>query len=735
MNTLPAATKRARLLRLQGAVAFCDRVGAYIRSRRGSRSIRLPSSIGQGVSVIIPERGSPKLLRACLESLERAAREIEEPLETIVVVNGSDPEDYQEEARRFGDVRWIFDPAPATFSEAVRRGMSTARHPWAYLLNSDVVVERRTLVELLPWRAPHVFSIASQILPQDPSRRREETGWTALRCPQGVAEILDTPPEDETSVRGGVYAGGGSSLFQSRLLRRLVAWSDAYAPFYWEDVEWGVLAWRQGYETLFCPSSRVWHARRGTISRYYDHREIERVFRRNGLLFHLRNLDTMGSMERVYAAAAELDDVSLLQLTSKRNAAAILRTRLFAALQPFDDSCLGFAQLKYFLRPATSLNARPVVLMVSPFAMYPPAHGGAVRMCRLVEALSERYNVVLLGDEAEAFAGGPGKRFGNLAAVHLVGGRAAVPAGAGRSARGEAHCHPQLRQELLRLIGTVRPDAVQIEFSELAGLVAMRRGGGSWSITLHDVNLGVDGSHADDAREMDQLSRFDGVFVCSDEDAALVPGLRPVVVPNGMEEMEYVPSEDGGRGILFAGPFRYMPNFEGISEFVRDVFPQLRRRVPGAELWILAGAGAAEREDRELDLFRVPGVTIYDYGEDPRPFLRRCALTINPVSGIRGSSVKLLESAAAGRVCVSTREGARGFLSDRPPSLIVVEGTRDFLEPLERLLLDGALRKSIEPPPADYLARHSWRASAGKSMEAYDRLLGEANLRQPRQGL
>jgi GT2 family glycosyltransferase len=735
MSTLPAATKRARLFRLQAVVAFCDRVDACIRSRRGSRSIKFPSSIGRGVSVIIPERGSPQLLRACLESLERAAREVEEPLETIVVVNGSEPGDYQGEVRRFGDVQWVFVPDSLSFNEAVRRGMSAARHPWTYLLNSDVVLEQRALAELLPWRAPHVFSIASQILPQDLSRRREETGWTVLRCPRGSAETLDALPEDEVSVRGGVYAGGGSSLFQSRLLRRMVGWSDAYSPFYWEDAEWGVLAWKQGYETLFCPLSRAWHTRRGTISRYYDPGEIERIFRRNGLLFHLRNLDRMGSMESVYLAAAELDDLSFLELTSKRNAAGILRTRLFAALQPFDDSCLGFAHLSYFLRPASSLHTRPLVLMVSPFAMYPPAHGGAIRMHRLVEALSDRYNVILLADEAEAFTGGPGKHFGNLAAVHLVGGRATVPAGAGRSVRGEMHCHPQLRQELWRLIGTVRPDIVQIEFSELAGLVAMRRGERPWSISLHDVNLGVDGSRADDAREMEQLSRFDRVFVCSDDDAALIPGLRPAVVPNGMDEMEYVPSEDSGRGILFAGPFRYRPNFEGISEFVRDVFPQLRRCVPGAELWILAGAGASERTNGELDWFRIPGLTMYDYNADPRPFLRRCVLTINPVSGIRGSSVKLLESVAAGRVCVSTRDGARGFLSDCPPSLIVVERTSDFLEPLQRLLLDSAFRRSIEQPPAEYLARHSWKASAGRFVEEYVRLLGEAGLRQPRKGL
>jgi GT2 family glycosyltransferase len=735
MKTLPPAVRRARLLRLQATVAFCDRLGAYIRSRRRTAKAALMASTGPGVSVIIPERGSPKLLRACLESLEAAASEVHEPIETIVVVNGSQPADYLEEASRFARVRWIFVPSPLSFSGAVRTGMGASRYPWAYLLNSDVVLERRTLVELLPWRAPHVFAIASQILPQDPSRRHEETGWTALHCPHGVAEILDTPPDDEITVRGGVYAGGGSSLFQASLLRRMLGWSEAYAPFYWEDVEWGVLAWRQGYETLFCPSSRAWHARRGTISRYYEHGEIERVFRRNGFLFQLRNLDTMGSIEHALAAVMDLDDFSFLQLTSKRQVMGVLRARLLGAVQLFDDSCLEYAQLRYYLKTPEALHSRPVVLMVSPFAMHPPAHGGAIRMCHLTEGLAERYNVVLLSDEAEVFTGGPRARFGNLAAVHVVGGRGAVEPGAGRIARREAHCHPRLRQELLRLLGSVRPDAVQVEFSELAGLGTLRRGDTRWSITLHDVTLGLDGAPGDDAAEMQSLSRFDGVFVCSAEDAALVPGLQPVVVPNGMEEMEYLPSDQGSRAILFAGPFRYRPNFDGIGDFVREVFPQLRSRVPGVELWILAGAGASEHRDGGLDLFRVPGVTLYDYSADPRPFLRTCALTVNPVSRIRGSSVKLLESAAAGRVCVSTVEGARGFLDDRPSSLITVESMPGFIEPLERLLLDSAYRRSIEAPSAEYLARHSWRAASRTFVEAYDRLLGNGTIRQPGGGI
>ena len=54
------------------------------------------------------------------------------------------------------------------FSGCVRRGRN--RHVAG--------VHPGVLSALLPWRAPHVFGIASQIYFRDAKKRREETGWT-----------------------------------------------------------------------------------------------------------------------------------------------------------------------------------------------------------------------------------------------------------------------------------------------------------------------------------------------------------------------------------------------------------------------------------------------------------------------------------------------------------------------------------------------------------------------------
>ena len=49
-----------------------------------------------GISILIPERGTPGLLAACLASVEIACMSLREPIEVHVVVNGCDLADYSQ---------------------------------------------------------------------------------------------------------------------------------------------------------------------------------------------------------------------------------------------------------------------------------------------------------------------------------------------------------------------------------------------------------------------------------------------------------------------------------------------------------------------------------------------------------------------------------------------------------------------------------------------------------------
>jgi hypothetical protein len=126
---------------------------------------------------------------------------------------------------------------------------------------------------------------------------------------------------------------------------------------------------------------------------------------------------------------------------------------------------------------------------------------------------------------------------------------------------------------------------------------------------------------------------------------------------------------------------------------------------------------------RDAPLFAQAGVTVLGHRDDVARILAAHALAINPLTGIRGSAVKLVETLALGRVCVSTVEGARGFLSAPPPGLVTTGTVAGMAEPVARLLSDERARHRLEAPVAQELDRYEWHHSVARQRELFDALL------------
>jgi GT2 family glycosyltransferase len=251
-----------------------------------------------------------------------------EPAEIIVVVNGSPATRYDELRELHPGVRWQFFPQPLWYIGAVREGVRAASFDWVYLLNNDMAPDREAIRALLPLRRDDVFGIASQIFFADAGKRREETGWTSYTRANGGFAISDDLPPDEEAIRGTLYAGGGASLFRKQLLAELIQCCDAYAPFYWEDVEWGWRAWLMGYSSWFCPQSRVSHTHRQTNRKLFSEPEIDRIMNRNRVVFQLRNGPVLPSRAALACLLSSLDTVSRDEILNPVRRQSIERGRL-----------------------------------------------------------------------------------------------------------------------------------------------------------------------------------------------------------------------------------------------------------------------------------------------------------------------------------------------------------------------------------------------------------------------
>jgi glycosyltransferase involved in cell wall biosynthesis len=132
----------------------------------------------------------------------------------------------------------------------------------------------------------------------------------------------------------------------------------------------------------------------------------------------------------------------------------------------------------------------------------------------------------------------------------------------------------------------------------------------------------------------------------------------------------------------FIGNFRHMPNVDALDWFLTQVYPFMKKEIPGIRMSI----AGPEVPDRLLSGNR-PDDSISWLGDvaDLGIFYGAISVFVNPIVSGRGMRTKLIEVAAFGRPIVSTALGAEGMES---LSIDIAETARDFAGCCRRLQED-----------------------------------------------
>lgn len=394
------------------------------------------------------------------------------------------------------------------------------------------------------------------------------------------------------------------------------------------------------------------------------------------------------------------------------------------------------------------------VLVVSPMAVWPPIHGGGVRITNLVRRLAERHDVSLL-----LVAGGtdaPEHRHAlappcREVLAHPAGGSADLEPRGRWPEMARPFASRALADRIRALVHGRRFDLVQLEFTQLGGLVEAARPA-RVVLVEHDLSWR---SHArrraaaaatraravprtvdDDLErlkrfELDACRRADQVHVMSEADRLeLVPRLggasdRVAVVPNGVDTRWFVPSPAaGGRsGVLLLGSFPHPPNLDALDWTVAEVWPEIRRRLPGATLTV-AGARPPARV-HELD--GRDGIRVAGEVGDVRPLLAAHRVLLVPLRSGSGTRLKILEAMACGLAVVSTTIGAEGLPVAGGQQLLLADTPADLADATARVLLDDALAAALGTAGRSLVAgRFDWDGIADTVDGLWRSLVGPA---------
>jgi GT2 family glycosyltransferase/Tfp pilus assembly protein PilF len=208
------------------------------------------------------------------------------------------------------------------FAPACNLGFSRAKHPVILLLNNDVRVEANLLSHLVPhFSDPTVFAVCCRAF--DMQTNVVATAGKVGEFKRGFWRVhanydvnsgqwtVDSGQLSETSDQRpatsdyySILASGGFSAFDAEKLRQLGGFNSLLAPFYWEDVDLSLRAWKRGWKILYEPQAVVYHATSSTIGSHFDRRQIEEIAQRNRLITHWINLhDPLWLAEHIVVVA------------------------------------------------------------------------------------------------------------------------------------------------------------------------------------------------------------------------------------------------------------------------------------------------------------------------------------------------------------------------------------------------------------------------------------------------
>ena len=203
---------------------------------------------------------------------------------------------------------------------------------------------------------------------------------------------------------------------------------------------------------------------------------------------------------------------------------------------------------------------------------------------------------------------------------------------------------------------------------------------------------------------------YDTVVTVSEHDAEVAAGITStqlVPIPGGVDTAAIAPAGEPSDQptVIFTGTLRWPPNAEGLRWLLSEIWPRVRRRVPGARLFVVGSNPSDDARALADDSVEITGRV-----PELAPYFGQASVVVVPILSGAGIRLKFLDALASGRGVVSTRMGAEGVLARDGEHALFADDADAFADAVATLLEDPERRREMGAA-ARALAeeRYDWR--------------------------
>jgi GT2 family glycosyltransferase len=243
------------------------------------------------VSIIIPNYNGAELLKQYLPFTITAAERTGMAYEIIIVDDASTDGSVSFIEDHYKGVVLLKNKTNRGFSFSCNEGMKKAKHDLLLFLNSDVKLNPDYFEQ--QWRYfenEDTFGVMGRIMSMDESRLEDAARYPKFTGCKLKATYFFYSNEQNNNIPT-TYLSGANALVDAKKMKSIKGFDQIFSPFYAEDLDLGLRAWRLGWKCYYEHQSICYHQTSSTTKNYHTQSWVKQIYYRNRFLVHAIHLE------------------------------------------------------------------------------------------------------------------------------------------------------------------------------------------------------------------------------------------------------------------------------------------------------------------------------------------------------------------------------------------------------------------------------------------------------------
>jgi GT2 family glycosyltransferase len=243
------------------------------------------------ISIVIPNYNGKKLLATYLPHTFAAIKNAGVAYEVIVVDDGSKDDSVDFIKQEYPQVKLLVNAKNSGFSYTCNQGIAITQYELILLLNSDVKLTPDYFEHQFKYfEADDTFGVMGRIIDMEGDHIQD-----AARMPKFNGLKLKTDyfyyTDDTTDRLYTFYLSGANALIDAAKLKQIGGFYELFSPFYCEDMELSLRAWKLGWKCYYEHQAICRHQISATTKDYQKPKWIKTTYYRNRFYMHALHLN------------------------------------------------------------------------------------------------------------------------------------------------------------------------------------------------------------------------------------------------------------------------------------------------------------------------------------------------------------------------------------------------------------------------------------------------------------